>query len=140
MVLVVGLRIGTPTAAEDTAPKERRGLEGTWRVTSLVYQAGPELPRWEWVDFHGEVLTGGVHLRRPDRGWYRVNPDKRPMWIDYARFLSGQKKGPVVRGIYRLRGDTLTLCFSRPGTKRPRSFTARPGSGKTLLVLKRRKS
>jgi uncharacterized protein (TIGR03067 family) len=52
--------------------------------------------------------------------------------IDFATDL------PVfsAQGIYFLNGDTLTICFAE--TERPTEFTATKGSGRTVLVLKRR--
>ncbi len=40
------------------------------------------------------------------------------------------------RGIYRLDGDTLTLCL-RNGPRRPADFTTSRGDNKSLLVLRR---
>jgi uncharacterized protein (TIGR03067 family) len=51
--------------------------------------------------------------------------------------LDGPGKGTVIRGIYRLDGDTLTSCVAAPGHDRPNSFDAGPGTGRSLRVFRR---
>ena len=46
----------------------------------------------------------------------------------------------VVKGIYRLDGDSLTYCLSAPGKPRPKRFEVQKGSGQTLVVLTRQKT
>jgi uncharacterized protein (TIGR03067 family) len=53
--------------------------------------------------------------------------------------LDGPFQDQTVPGIYRLDGDTLKLCFARPGEKRPTEFTTRSGTGFLVVVYKRQK-
>ncbi len=43
----------------------------------------------------------------------------------------GNAKGGISRGIYRLEGDTLTICNSGIDEKRPTDFTSKPGVATT---------
>ena len=48
-------------------------------------------------------------------------------------------KGKTWRGIYRIDGDTLTICDNAPDVQRsrPTRFETKPGSGRVMVVFKR---
>jgi len=54
----------------------------------------------------------------------------------HADFFPGDPKKEA-KGIWKVEGDTLTICRARPGQQRPSEFTAPKGSGRELLVFKR---
>lgn len=47
------------------------------------------------------------------------------------------EKDGVEQGIYKLEGDTLTMCFAAPGEPRPVAFTTGEQSKNWVIVLKR---
>jgi uncharacterized protein (TIGR03067 family) len=66
---------------------------------------------------------------------YTIDPRKDP------KEISTRSRGPFtdpdqtyMRGIYRLEGDTLTICIALPGEKRPATFDSK----KHVLVVYRR--
>jgi uncharacterized protein (TIGR03067 family) len=63
-------------------------------------------------------------------GARKIDPTKNPKEIT----LTPDGSNKSLLGIYKLEGDTLTLCF---GEKRPTDFKAKEGP--TLWVLKREK-
>lgn len=48
-----------------------------------------------------------------------------------------QVQDKLVRGIYKLDGDTLTICMAEPGQPRPKEFKASKETHNTLMTLRR---
>jgi uncharacterized protein (TIGR03067 family) len=63
---------------------------------------------------------------------YKLDPTSNPSQIDLC--------GGSYPGIYRLEGNRLTICLTmKTGGPRPNDFTCKPGSGKLLWTLVRKK-
>ena len=69
-------------------------------------------------------------------GRVAVNPKANPATFDLL-FETGPEAGNRNLGIYRLDGDTWTICLATIGTVRPSEFRTRPGSGFALETLRR---
>lgn len=65
-------------------------------------------------------------------GWLRMRPEHGDEVIG-----EGPAELLLRDGIYRLEGDTLTLCLSPPGGAPPRRFHTTPGSQNTRTVWRR---
>src|SRR5262249_62181455 len=74
--------------------------------------------------------------RIPLKGRFHLDPTKQPKAIDF--FYLGEDAKPML-GIYRLEGDTLTLCWNNEPTQsadRPTEFSTK-GKKWTLAVWRR---
>jgi uncharacterized protein (TIGR03067 family) len=124
------------TPAHTAAAKE---LQGKWKVTefhtaqgSSVVEEGRLIP----YTFDGNKLITvgpgdiGVEIE------YRLDPTKSPQQID-QRFTGGRIGPWIAKGIYKVDGDKLTICYGNPNVARPTDFTATPGDGRTMRVHKR---
>ena len=82
--------------------------------------------------FHGEWLRDPGEGRQSALllGAFRANSEATPQTIDFAHAES-ELKGKTWLGIYKLDGDTLTICDNAPNTDkgRPSAFETSSGSG-----------
>jgi RNA polymerase sigma factor (sigma-70 family) len=118
-----------PAAKEDAKPRgappadDRALPQGTWvKFETVVERRGDKTlpPKEVKVNF---VVTSDAIIRIGDDGFvsdrwaYTLDPNKSPRAID----LSNPKYG-IWRGIYRIEGETLTICLNDEGV-RPSEFS-----------------
>jgi len=124
------------------AQKDLDRLKGTWNVVAVEIN-GKRLPAEKTEGW--KLIIDGNHYRLQAgkeniEGTYRLDPTKNPRSIDALR-TNGADKGKTRRGVYRLNGKHLQMCFGEVGKKtRPHSFITSDGSGLTLYVFERGKS
>jgi len=135
-LLLVAVAVGAPALK---APPAGSGLAGEWRIESLTV-GGQKDPQPEEPDFVVFGPEGTLSSRRGaagpliERGRFTARTENEPATIDIDR---GSSDGPF-RGIYRVEGETLTLCLAADGkATRPQAFASRPKSDDRLYVLKR---
>jgi uncharacterized protein (TIGR03067 family) len=129
-------------ANEVTVAKELQAFKGTWRMSSKE-EDGKKFSEEEIKDIIG---TGDglakFSVRRGDKiigeATVKLDPTKKPKTIDVA-FTEGELKGKAVMGIYKIEIRIFRVCVARVGDERPAAFSAKAGSGHTLVVYKREK-
>jgi uncharacterized protein (TIGR03067 family) len=137
-----GVMLAGVNPQEDAVKKEVGKLLGTW--TSEVINLDDE-KRWtelkiteKGISWEGSSLKLGAPFGRTGvvRYTYRLKPDQQPQEIELT-WMEFSNKGKVQLGIYRLDGDTLKICVSQIGNKRPKEFKSREEPRQSLLTLKR---
>src|SRR5262249_34252932 len=112
---------------------DKTALQGTWKVITYIRDGKPEpeasTRRLELV-VKGDTLTL-TDGRRDETGTIKLVAMKMPRQFDLAGGLEEQ----ATLFIYEVSGDTLKLCWRRPGGKRPEEFTGKGTDG--YMVLKR---
>lgn len=122
----------------DAQKEELKKLSGTFIITKFERDGKPhnaeQMKKMKVVQkgaeysFHdGDDITLGKDT---------VYPDKNPKEIDSV-YLNGTSKGEVVKGIYKIEGDTITYCWADPKKERPKEFATKADSGLTLMTLKK---
>jgi RNA polymerase sigma factor (sigma-70 family) len=129
---------GPPPAAPQDGRPDSEQLQGAWVLVWLV-NGGEKSPpdpardlRLELTDKTFRSDHGGRLFRQAT---YTIDPARDPKWMDITS--PGDYGGHLCRGIYRIAGDELTLCYARPGGERPTRFESQPGSGVSLALWKR---
>jgi uncharacterized protein (TIGR03067 family) len=121
-------------------PKDPSGLVGDWVYEKIMIAGGdgPDPPKGLTMTFTPDGMTA-VHSgsEKPRFTPYKVDPKKDPPEIDFVP--SPTSPGTPVRyGIYRIDGDTLTLCVTDgDNTTRPAAFEPPPGTQGGMITLKR---
>lgn len=112
---------------------DAESIQGTWRVTAEQREGkAVEPPSAASVNFLDEQITFRKANDEPGLyGTILLTPDRSPAEIDIA--VGG---GRVLRGIYKISGGTLMLCYADDSRPRPKGFSAE-GQSVTLLTLKR---
>jgi uncharacterized protein (TIGR03067 family) len=123
------------------ARKDLEQLQGTWTVVSMEREGEPipaEQLEGRTCVYEKDAFTlkSGDQPRR--RGIVTLDPSRKLKAIN-TWDLDGPYTDATVPGIYELAGDTLRLCFSRPGAERPTEFSTKSGGGLLMVVYQRKK-
>lgn len=135
VVCSVGMADDPPKDAQKQALEK---LQGSWQLVSaeirgrkVVIDAGTNTDRTVIDGEKVTVMRGG---RESHSSTIRIDPSKSPGHMDSTHVVRNGVK-TVSEGIYKLEGDTLTICASISGEKRPERFES---NEKVMLsVLKR---
>jgi uncharacterized protein (TIGR03067 family) len=123
-------------ANKEEAPKDEEKILGTWVFVSLE-EGGQKAPEEGIKEAKAAFAADGKMTMKQgakeQECTYELDPAKRP-----KEFNGTNAKGVAVHGIYKLEGDTLTICFARGGD-RPTEFASKEGTTDVLTVLKREK-
>jgi len=142
-----GLMMVVGTRADDAAKTDHDRLQGTWHLTSLEINKRPVPVENLKADKGVRVLTlvvkGDSYTfllgeNRLDMT-FKMDPGETPRTLDLT-VVRGPDKGKVYHGIYKLEGNTFTVCrHVEPDKERPTEFATMPNSGLMLGVWQREK-
>jgi uncharacterized protein (TIGR03067 family) len=139
IALVVGpfAVIAAPGLKDKEDKSDLKKLQGDWTIASWE-QLGQNVNvtgTWSFKD-DKYTLNQGFNL---EEGSIKLDQGKKPATID-MNITAGNCQGNDQPGIYKIEGDTLTLCLAWPGnTDRPTEFSTNAGNRWILITLKRAK-
>jgi len=144
VILAILLPTLTALAADDAKQeaieRDRRKIEGTWRVVSLKVNGNPakEEDARKLTVVNGADGTWSVRSegKEVSRGTSTFDPTQSPKTIDFTP-SEGDAAGKEFLGIYELGEDSRRLCFAPPSEERPTEFSSPPGSGHILVMFER---
>lgn len=157
MLFISVLFVGAP---DDVAQKDQVLMQGTWRIMKFEIGGDGPKPPDEEIKKGRLIIKENKITPRMGEGkdmpseTFTLDAGKNPKAIDMTTTTVSETRdanGVVERkedkrmtqGIYRIEGDTLTLCFTdaeRPNATskdRPTEFTVQGHNNRFMLVLER---
>lgn len=110
-----------------------KALEGTWHLEAVVEEGKEHKPSQVRIVIQGEKFTTFVKDKADLGGTIGVTPGKQ--WLDFQK-ADGEVLLPT---LYKLEGDTLTICVNADDEERPKEISAPKGSGRRVSIYKRKK-
>ena len=138
VLLGLALGLGAPALKDKpTSPS----LEGEWEVEGVTTGGRPSkvapglrytfTPDGKWL-----ISRDGQALSPQHNRTVVVDAKPNPPTVDMVSNANAANSSRLL-GIYKVEGDTLTICGTRGGAERPSSFDSPDGSAVTTYVLKR---
>jgi uncharacterized protein (TIGR03067 family) len=133
--VVLVAAVGAVAADDDKSKRDLDALQGTWQVQRMTSN-GREAPAAEAQKLRFVITGSKLIPYQGDEKGPEFSLSIRTAGSPAALNLKSPD-GKEGKGIYRLEGDTLTLCIAEPGKDRPKEFTSAMGSRLELMALKR---
>lgn len=114
------------------AAVEAGELDGKWTIVG-VERAGAAVANLVGGQ---RIIAGNSYKIVPKTGDTvegTLSSDAAAKTVDMTA-ASGQFKGQTLKGIYRLEGNRLTICFAPAGKERPSDFASTAANGATVAV------
>lgn len=130
-------------AKDDAIKKDRKQIEGTWRVVALEVdgekEKAEEAKKLTVVNGSDGTWSLFAEGKEISKGTSTIDPTKKPKTIDFT-LTDGEGKDNQYLGIYELGEKTRKLCFAPLGKGRPTEFSSTPGSERFLVTFEREKA
>lgn len=143
LLTAVVARAFADEAQDETIKKDRKLIEGTWRVVAIEVDGNKSMEEdaKKITVVNGSDGTWSLRVEGNEisKGTSTIGPTKKPKTIDFTP-TAGEGIGNQYIGIYELGEKTRKLCFAPPGKVRPIEFASTQGSEHILVTLEREKS
>ena len=132
-LLLLHFAIVAPAAFAADEPDDLKLLAGSWKP-SAADLGGNKIDAMvlEKASFIVEGENYSVSVNDfMEKGTFKLDPKKEPKALDFFP-TQGNNNGKTFLCVYKIDGDSLTICYSLNGTTRPENFE--PLSNTLLLV------
>jgi uncharacterized protein (TIGR03067 family) len=135
--LSVWSAVGLLSAHAADTKKDEEKILGSWTIVSFE-ESGKKAADAAIQDTKVTFTADGkITVKRGEQVeefTYKLDPTQK-----IKEFNGTNSQGKTINGIYKLEGDSLTVCFDRAGGGRPSEFASGDGTTIVLEVLKREK-
>lgn len=137
-ILLLTLLLVAADALSDAAQQELKVLQGEWRVVQIeargLTHKFTDADETDVLEIKGNkwIVSGQQKCEI-----VALDPKTDPKCLD-MKSVKEERKGRVAEYIYRIDGDTLTICwYQGNGKQRPTVFASSKEAQTVLIVLKR---
>ncbi|HEX4607401.1 MAG TPA: TIGR03067 domain-containing protein [Urbifossiella sp.] len=131
--------VAVVASAQDPAT-DLKVMTGQWTVVKAEFGGKDATAVFKGVDLR--VRPDGSYTVKigtvTDEGTVALDPAKTPRQMDITG-KAGPNAGKTHKTIYKLDGDTLTVCYELGGGDRPAEFKTKAGTQQFLAEYKRAK-
>ena len=124
-----------------TSAEELKKLQGSWQVETLEAEGSPapaELVTNVFITVKQDEFIV-FNMGTEASGTFTLDSTKHPGHID-IHCEAGPDRGKNWPGIYEITQDTMRVCYSRLGKKRPAAFSTADATGLVLINYKRKRA
>jgi uncharacterized protein (TIGR03067 family) len=129
-------------AKEKAIQKDRKLLEGKWRIVSLEINGNKakdeDARKLTVLNGKDESWTLYSEGKEVAKGTNSFDPTQTPKTMDFT-ITEGGGKGNVHLGIYEIGENSRKICFAPPNKGRPTQFKSDQGSEHILVIFEREK-
>lgn len=144
LVALLAFAGGCGKKAGTSGPAAPASIEGGWTLVSIEVSGKSESGVAKKSDAEKTIRATATQLiatkaSGEDPVNYKLDPSKTPAQIDLTD-PDGGDKGGTMYGIYKLDGDTLTICLvsSKDPADRPKEFKTTVEGHARMMTLKRK--
>src|SRR5262249_23574834 len=127
----------TAAGAGQDSTEDLKKMEGTWKT--IVHEMNGRTSTKEEIEkSQGKIVIKGDKYdaffgdKSEDKGTIKLDASKKPRQIDAITGKSG-----TLKGIYKIEGERMTVCFGGLNKDRPTDFKTEKGTGQMLLGYQR---
>jgi uncharacterized protein (TIGR03067 family) len=140
VALFVLLAFALTASARGDDKADLKALVGKWKLEKA--EVGGKDMLTVLKDLELEIQADAKYVLKlggqPDEGSFTVDSGKTPKQME-IKGTSGPNKGKTIPAIYKIDGDTVTICYQLGGGDRPTAFESKPDTKLFLAVYKREK-
>lgn len=139
MFAIVASLLSLPAAWAGDEAADCKAMQGTW-LASTAELGGKPFPeqfrkslKLSIKDDHYTVMA-----ESKDEGTLKLDAGKSPKTME-IKGTQGPNQGKTIPAIYKIEGDTLTICYNLGGKDFPTEFVSKTGTKLFLVEYKREK-
>ena len=129
-----------PANSDDKATADLKAMVGKWDIVKAELGGKDVIENLKAMKF--EITEGGKYTAElgteKDVGGFTVDVAKTPNQVD-IKPTGGPDKDKLIKAIYMLDGDSMTVCYELGGDKRPEKFESTADTKVLLISYKRKK-